>query len=586
MKRRNYHNMSIKRLVPFILLTVSVIGYAGQASAQISAVLKTVTNQEEGKQRVRKPIKQESFPDDHEFYKFKEIDGIEFSLSSPYHTLKTHFDNLSPENFHPEIAAQTIVAPNLTKKKRQEIAQKLFQIYLAKGKYFSPESISRDKNYAPDGSSSHKYTVFEDIPEIYLVKKNDKWVYADFTVSHIDELIEDAYPLHTYTLVDLAQQLSNQSGHQVILGLKVWQYLGIALVTLLAYLSYHFFLFMSLRVMHEVFKRFGFKHMADRVVRPTAKPIGSLLVYLLLFFLLPVLQLPMGIWKIVTITLKVLMYYALIKATLRLSSGVLDKVETRLSSDNKLLERQLIPVIRVLTKLVILVSIVILALDSFDYDVTGLLAGISIGGLALALAAQDTLKHLFGSLMIFIDKPFKVGDWVVSNNVDGTVEEVGFRSTRIRTFHDSVVSVPNGKMSDLVVDNMGSRKYRRFNTKISITYDTPPDLIEVFVKGLEDIVMKHPNTRKDFHQIHLNSFGASSLDVLFYIFFEVPDWGAELKARHEVMLEVIRLADDLNIRFAFPTQTLHMETFPGQSSLTPTYEQNRDNWVEIVNNRN
>jgi MscS family membrane protein len=104
---------------------------------------------------------------------------------------------------------------------------------------------------------------------------------------------------------------------------------------------------------------------------------------------------------------------------------------------------------------------------------------------------------------------------------------------------------------------------------LSVTYDTPTTSIEVFVKGIVKIVEAHPNTRKDYHNIFLNDYAASSLDIMLYLFFEVPNWNTELRCRQEIMLEVNNLAEHLGVRFAFPTQTLHVESIPGQLSLTP-----------------
>jgi MscS family membrane protein len=210
-------------------------------------------------------------------------------------------------------------------------------------------------------------------------------------------------------------------------------------------------------------------------------------------------------------------------------------------------------------------------LSSLQINIIPLLTGLSIGGLAFALAAQDTIKNFFGSLMIFIDKPFQIGHWITSGEIDGTVEEVGFRSSRIRTFRNSVMYVPNGKLADSTIDNHGLRQYRRFFTQIAVTYDTPPHVMEEFIIGLRKIVEKHPDTRKDYYNIYFNDLASFSLNIMFYIFFQVPDWPAELKARHEVLLEIMKLAEKLGINFAFPTQTLHMENFPGQPSLSPSY---------------
>jgi MscS family membrane protein len=232
----------------------------------------------------------------------------------------------------------------------------------------------------------------------------------------------------------------------------------------------------------------------------------------------------------------------------------------------------MVPLVRKTLKSFIVIVGGLFILENLNIPILPLLTGLSIGGLAFALAAQDTIKNFFGSLMIFIDKPFQFGDWITSGDIDGTVEEVGFRSTRIRTFRNSVVYVPNGNLADSTIDNHGLRKYRRFYTQIAMTYDTPAELIELFVEGLKKIVEVHPNTRKDNYNIYFNDMADSSLNVMFYIFFNVPNWGDELKARHEVLIEVVKLAEKLGVNFAFPTQTLHIENLPGQASLSPKYD--------------
>ena len=132
-------------------------------------------------------------------------------------------------------------------------------------------------------------------------------------------------------------------------------------------------------------------------------------------------------------------------------------------------------------------------------------------------------------------------------------------------------------LTNSTVNNYGARSYRRFKTTISITYDTPPVVAEAFVEGLKQLVAAHPKTRKDFFEIHLNDFDASALSILFYIFFDVPTWSEELRARHEMMIAVLELAQALGVRFAFPTSTIHIEEMPGHTGLSPTYEKNAEN---------
>ena len=255
----------------------------------------------------------------------------------------------------------------------------------------------------------------------------------------------------------------------------------------------------------------GYKSVAEKYVLPVARPLSIFFVVALLVLFVPVLQLPAFTSRYVILILKAAMpllgtivFYQMVN----ILSYYLTKLALKTEST---LDDQLVPLIRKTLKAFVVIVGSLFILENLNVPIIPLLTGLSIGGLAFALAAQDTIKNFFGSLMIFIDKPFQIGDWITSEDVDGTVEEVGFRSTRIRSFRNSVYYIPNGKLADRTIDNHGLRKYRRFFTTIALTYDTPPELIQTFVDGLVKIVHHHPNTRKDFHQIYFNDMGDSSL---------------------------------------------------------------------------
>ena len=201
---------------------------------------------------------------------------------------------------------------------------------------------------------------------------------------------------------------------------------------------------------------------------------------------------------------------------------------------------------------------IITCAQAFNLPIYGLLGSLGIGGIALALASQDAVSNLFGSVTVLIDRPFEIGDWVIIDGVEGSVETVGFRSTRIRTFYNSLITVPNSKLTTATVDNMGRRRYRRIKTMIGVQYDTMPEQIEAFCEGIREIIRRHPYTRKDYYHVYLNAFGASSLDILLYCFVECPDWSIELREKQRLYLDIIRLAKELGVQFAFPTRTLHM----------------------------
>ena len=233
------------------------------------------------------------------------------------------------------------------------------------------------------------------------------------------------------------------------------------------------------------------------------------------------------------------------------------------------LDDHLVPLARNTLRVGSVIAAFVFIAHAHGYSVTTLVAGLGLGGLAIALAAQDTLANVMGSLAIVADRPFQVGDWVLVDGYEGHVERVGLRSTRVRTFYDSVVSVPNSKMVNSIVDNMGQRQYRRMKHLLALRYDTDPDRIHDFVEGIRAIIRENPAMRQDKYEIHLNRFADSSVDVLVYCFFKVPDWNAELTERHHFLLKILRLAKELGVEFAFPTRTLAFDNAPPAASPLP-----------------
>ena len=158
---------------------------------------------------------------------------------------------------------------------------------------------------------------------------------------------------------------------------------------------------------------------------------------------------------------------------------------------------------------------------------------------------------------------------MVDDKWEGVVEEVGLRSTRIRTFGKSMVSVPNAKVGNSPINNMGQRPFRRQMTTIGIEYGTPPAVVEAYVARMNRIVTDHPQTWTDTLEIHFKDFGASSLDILVYFFINVPDWHQELKVRQEIFLAFMTAAEEMGVNFAFPSTSLYIEKMPQPSLPRP-----------------
>jgi MscS family membrane protein len=248
-------------------------------------------------------------------------------------------------------------------------------------------------------------------------------------------------------------------------------------------------------------------------------------------------------------------------------------------SANKL-DDLLVPLLRKTLKAVVIVFGVVYLADSMKIQLAPLIAGLGIGGLGFAFAAKDTLENFFGSITVILDKPFEIGDWVVIDGVEGTVETVGIRSTRIRTFYNSLVTIPNSVLITSKCNNYSKRQYRRWKQMVSIGYSTPPEKIAAFCEGIRELLRLHPYTRKDYYQVWLNEFSSSSLDILVYVFWSTPDWPTELRERHRFMLDIIRLAGELGVEFAFPTQTLYMRNEDKWQKGIPTIDAKRpEGWM-------
>ncbi|MEP3388481.1 MAG: mechanosensitive ion channel family protein [Reichenbachiella sp.] len=496
-------------------------------------------------------------------------DTITSRLETPYLALNTFVSNISPENSNWEAASILFNNPQMTVGQKVKYAKKLEQVLDGAGIFIFFDKVPTYPDYFDSLHNEHVYVINSRYPEIYLQKKRGRWQFQPEVMESIDQVHEELFKFDPKNLIGLEMEKTSLSTY--FLGLKLWQWIGIAILFALCFLIRYVFSIIFERIFIRLLDKIGQRHIGSRYILPVARPAGMLMVFFFIGALYPSLELPRLVGYYVVLALKGLIpLYGMI-ALYQLTS-VIDVYLTRLvNRTESTLDDQLIPIIRKVLRVGVVVIGGLVILDSLDVPILPLLTGLSIGGLAFALAAQDTIKNFFGSFMIFVDKPFQIGDWIVSGDIDGMVEEVGFRSTRIRTFRNSVVSVPNGQLADRTIDNNGLRRLRRFKTTIQIKYDTPPSLIEAFVKGLNRIVKEHPKTNDEKYEIHFNDLGAHSLDILFYIFFEADSWTDELKFRQEILLDVLKLAEHLGVEFAYPTQTLHVENMPGHEFFDPKY---------------
>ena len=230
------------------------------------------------------------------------------------------------------------------------------------------------------------------------------------------------------------------------------------------------------------------------------------------------------------------------------------------------LDSQLIRLGTRLVGFVAAVAILIEGGDELGFPAYSVLAGLGVGGLAVALAARDTIANLIGSLLITIEKPFRVGHVVRIGGSEGTVEDVGFRSTRIRTPDNSLVTIPSSAVVNTTVENLSIRTKRRQRFFVQVMYDTPREKVEEIVAGIRQLIVDHPLAEESTCQVRFNNFAESSLDILVIFNLMVEDYASELREREAVLLQIMDLVKDAGVEFAFPTRTLYIENGTGSAT--------------------
>ncbi len=303
----------------------------------------------------------------------------------------------------------------------------------------------------------------------------------------------------------------------------------------------------------------------DLLIEALKSPLNILILISGLYFAVQILviNVSVGEYRISEIagkTFHVILSVIVLWTIYRLSNFLAVIVRNLISRADAEMARQFAPLITQALRITVLIIGTILIIQNLGYSVGSLLAGLGIGGLAIALAAKDTLANLFGTLVMIADRPFKVGDWVQFSNIDGNVESIGFRSTKVRTWSKSLKIVPNKLLTSEIIENWSAMPKRRVKMTIGITYDSPPEKIIALRDGIEDILKKHPGVNQDYFLVYFTGFGPSELEFFIYYFTSSTVWKEYLETRQNVNIRIIELVNSLGLSFAFPSQSLYFNT--------------------------
>lgn len=233
------------------------------------------------------------------------------------------------------------------------------------------------------------------------------------------------------------------------------------------------------------------------------------------------------------------------------------------------LDSQLAPLLTKTVKLLVVVLGVLMILQNTGVNVVSLIAGLGLGGLALALAAQDTAANLFGSVTIVADRPFQVGDFIRVSGSEGVVEDLGFRSTRIRTGGKSMVTIPNSTMAKEKIENLGRRKVRQISHVLGLEYGAKSSQLAQVIEQIRYLLSRHEQVIKDEINVFFVNLGDFSLQIKVDFFIVIDEPIDFLETQQEILFEIMQIVENCGLAFAFPTQTLHVNSFLNDKKLGP-----------------
>ena len=388
-----------------------------------------------------------------------------------------------------------------------------------------------------------------------MEKIDSGWYYSPRCYEDVYRLYDEVFPLGDNLFVKYLPHFGNKK----FIGLYLWQLLALLLIFIASIILYYI-LRLILKPLIILITDRSFKTHLDLPLRynKTARIISLLVIFFLLKYAFALLELPASLSALFILGVQIVNIILFALLIYRIFDIIMAYAKHFAKNTHSKMDDQVLPIIQQIAKILIIIGAIIKILILLDINVTALIAGISIGGLALALAAQDTVKNLIGSLMIFIDKPFQIEDWIEIDDMAGTVIEVGFRSTRIMKLDTSIISIPNGIISNKALTNKGLRVFRLFETTLGITYDTPIEKIKLFIEKLRQLAIDHEDISENYF-IFLKGLGDFSINIMFRVFLKTNDYKEELRLKEEITFLIMELAKELDIDFAFPTQTVYLE---------------------------
>lgn len=342
-------------------------------------------------------------------------------------------------------------------------------------------------------------------------------------------------------------------------GVLVWQWIALPLLVLVAAIVGS----LGGRLVRRSFARLASRTdntWDDVLVERMGAPIAVALTLFVFTLLVPWIVLPTGVEASLLRLARIGLFVSFFWILWRLVDVVRELIAASAWAQHAVASRTLLPLGGRVAKVIILAIAAVAVLSMLNYPVASLVAGLGLGGLAFALAAQKTVENLFGAFSIGIDQPFREGDFVKVEDFVGNVESVGLRSSRFRTLDRTIITIPNGKLADMRLESFTARDRLRLATVIGLVYETTSAQMREVIAGFERVLREQPKIWPDAVVVRFSEFAASSLNIEVMAWFQTSDWSVFQGIRQEVLLQFMEVVERAGSSFAFPTQTLHLAT--------------------------
>ena len=326
-----------------------------------------------------------------------------------------------------------------------------------------------------------------------------------------------------------------------------------------------FFRILSGTFSYMIIRIFKIKSKKAKEIKESAffKPLKVFFIILGIYLAIVFLRVPLQINnQVMDIVTKIFKIVSAIEVAVGLANSFTSKTilgkKLRKSLSQKMDDTVFEFVLKVI-RVFIYVIAVFLVLAILEINLTGLIAGLGLGGVIVTLAAQDTAKNLFGGVVIFIDKPFVVGDWIEMDNYEGTIEDITFRTTRIRTFENALVNIPNAIIADASVTNWSKMEKRRYKTNLCVELNTPLEKLELLKAKIEKMLQERESVYDDSIIVRFDQITDNGINILIYTYTNSVDYASYLKEVEDINIKIMKILKEQNIELAYDTKTVYVK---------------------------